>query len=196
MLKTFASALRPSLVMTAGFALLLGGAYPLAITAAAQALFPHQANGSLIERHGQVIGSDLLAQGFAAPGYFHPRPSAANYDASASAGSNLGPASAVLAQRVAKDAAALRAQGYPDVPPAMVTTSASGLDPHISPEAALLQAPRVAQARHMPVERVEALVRAAVERPLAGVLGENRVNVLRLNLLLDAASRPGGQQGA
>jgi len=188
MLKTFASALRPSLVMTAGFALLLGGAYPLAITAAAQAL---QANGSLIERHGQVIGSDLLAQGFAAPGYFHPRPSAANYDASASAGSNLGPASAALAQRIAKDAAALRAQGYHEVPPAMVTTSASGLDPHISPEAALLQAPRVAQARHMPVERVEALVRAAIETPLAGVLGENRVNVLRLNLALDGAGHAG-----
>lgn len=191
MLKTFASALRPSLVMTAGFALLLGGVYPLLVTGLAQLAFPYQANGSLIKRDGQVIGSEWLAQGFAAPGYFHPRPSAANYDASASAGSNLGPSSQALADRVAKDSAALAAQNQQAVPPAMVTTSASGLDPHISPEAALYQVPRVAAARHLPAAQVEALVRAAIEPPLAGVLGENRVNVLKLNLALDAAGGKG-----
>lgn len=194
MLKNFASALRPALVMSFCFTLLLGGAYPLLVTAAAQLAFPYQSNGSLIERGGKVIGSEWLAQGFAAPGYFHPRPSAAGangYDASASSGSNLGPSSKVLAERIAKDTAALRAQGYREVPPEMVTTSASGLDPHISPEAALLQVPRVAAARHMPVATVETLVRAAVETPMAGVLGENRVNVLKLNLALDAAGAKG-----
>jgi len=193
MLNTFASALRPALVMTAGFALLLGVAYPALVTGAAQTLFPHQANGSLIARHGQIIGSELLAQGFASPRYFHPRPSAAGtngYDATASAGSNLGPASATLAQRIAKDAAALHAENAHDVPPAMVTTSASGLDPDISPEAAFWQVPRVASARHLAPARVEALVRGAIEPPLAGVLGEARVNVLKLNLALDAADRP------
>ena len=188
MLSTFASALRPSLVMTAGFALLLGGVYPALVTGAAQALFPAAAHGSLIEKNGTVIGSDLLAQGFASPRYFHPRPSAAGsagYDASASSGSNLGPSSQALADRVTKDVASLTQDGH-RVPPDLVTTSASGLDPHISPEAALLQVDRVAAARHLPKARVEALVRSAIETPLAGVLGESRVNVLLLNLALDA----------
>lgn len=191
MIKTFASAMRPALVMTAGFALLLGGAYPLVVTGAARALFPHQAGGSLITRNGQVIGSELLAQGFDAPGYFHPRPSAAKYDAGASAGSNLGPSSKALIERIAADSAALRRETGQPVPPAMVTTSASGLDPHISPEAAFLQVPRVARARHMAPEKVKDMVRAAIETPLAGVLGEYRVNVLRLNLALDAGRGAG-----
>lgn len=194
MLSTFTAALRPACVMTIGFALLLGGAYPALITMTGQALFPHQANGSLITRNGQVIGSQLLAQGFSSPAYFHPRPSAAGtngYDASASAGSNLGAASAVLAERIAKDHAALRAQSHQDVPPEMVTTSASGLDPHISPEAAFWQVPRVAAARHMRPAQVEALVKSSIETPLAGVLGVARVNVLRLNLALDEASPKG-----
>jgi len=191
MLSTFASALRPSLVMTAGFALLLGGAYPALVTGAAQVLFPHQANGSLIVQGGTVIGSDLLAQGFASPRYFHPRPSAAGsagYDASASSGSNLGPNSKVLAERIAK------ASASPDgkrVPPDLVTTSASGLDPHISPEAALYQVERVAAARHLAVAQVKTLVAAHIEAPLGSVLGEPRVNVLRLNLALDAAASKG-----
>jgi len=193
MLSTFASALRPSLVMTAGFALLLGGVYPALVTGAAQALFPAAAHGSLIEKNGTVIGSDLLAQGFASPRYFHPRPSAAGsagYDASASSGSNLGPSSQALADRVTKDVASLTQDGH-RVPPDLVTTSASGLDPHISPEAAFYQVDRVAAARHLPRPRVAALVQAAIEQPLAGVLGEPRVNVLRLNLALDAAQGKG-----
>lgn len=194
MLSTFASALRPALVMTAGFALLLGGAYPALVTGAAQALFPAAARGSLIERNGTVIGSNLLAQGFASPRYFHPRPSAAGtngYDASASSGSNLGPASQALADRVTKDVASLASPDGQRVPPDLVTTSASGLDPHISPEAAFYQVDRVAAARHLPRPRVASLVQAAIEQPLAGVLGEARVNVLRLNLALDAAQGKG-----
>lgn len=194
MLSTFASALRPAAVMTAGFALLLGGAYPALVTGLGQLAFPRQANGSLIVRSGQVVGSDLLAQGFAAPGYFHPRPSAAGangYDASASSGSNLGPASQSLADRIARDSAALASENHHAIPPALVTTSASGLDPHISPEAAFWQIPRVAAARHIPQARLEALVRACIETPMGGVLGEPRVNVLRLNLALDEAGHTG-----
>lgn len=194
MLSTFASALRPAAVMTAGFALLLSGAYPALVTGLGQLAFPKQANGSLIVRGGQVVGSDLLAQGFAAPGYFHPRPSAAGangYDASASSGSNLGPASQSLADRIARDSAALASENHRAIPPALVTTSASGLDPHISPEAAFWQIPRVAAARHIPQARLEALVRACIETPMGGVLGEPRVNVLRLNLALDEAVHTG-----
>lgn len=190
MLSTFASALRPALVMTAGFALLLGGAYPALVTGAAQALFPHQANGSLVERQGVVIGSDLLAQGFSSPRYFHSRPSAAGtagYDASASSGSNLGPASQALAERVARDPANRPSPDGHGVPPDLVTTSASGLDPHISPEAAFFQVTRVAAARNLRPAQVRALVEACREGPLlGGMLGEARVNVLRLNLALDA----------
>jgi K+-transporting ATPase ATPase C chain len=191
MLSTFTSALRPALVMTAGFALLLGGAYPALVTGAAQVLFPHQANGSLIEKNGTIIGSDLLAQGFASPRYFHPRPSTAGstgYDATASSGSNLGPNSKALAERLAKDIAS------PDgkrVPPALVTTSASGLDPHISPEAAFYQVERVAAARQLAAAQIKDLVEGTIEKPLGGVLGEPRVNVLRLNLALDALSAKG-----
>lgn len=190
--RELVAALRPSLVMTGLFAGLLGLAYPAAITGIAQVAFPWAANGSLVTDHGQVIGSDLIGQGFASPRYFHGRPSAAGsagYDASASAGSNLAPSSQALHDRVAgavKDLAAT-SPGSP-VPPDLVTTSASGLDPHISPEAAFFQVDRVAAARGLPRETVRALVTAQVEQPLLGLLGEPRVNVLRLNRALDEAT--------
>jgi potassium-transporting ATPase KdpC subunit len=184
----FTSSLRPALAMTLLFALLLGIAYPLALTGIGQALFPRQANGSLIEDKGRVIGSALLAQGFAADRYFHPRPSAAGkgYDALASSGSNLGPAAQALHDRVAGDVKTLSASspGRP-VPRDLVTTSASGLDPDISPEAALFQVPRVAKARGIDRERLVALVNQATEHPLFGFIGEERVNVLMLNRQLD-----------
>ena len=186
------SALRPALVLTLLFALLLGVAYPLALTGIGQALFPAQANGSLVERDGQVVGSGLLGQGFAADRYFHGRPSAAGkgYDATASSGSNLGPASRTLADRVRQDVAAARTSSPGETVPAdLVTTSASGLDPHISPDAALIQATRVARARGLSVEGVRNLIAGHVERPALGFIGEPRVNVLALNLALDGAAR-------
>ena len=190
MLSDLKSAVRPALVLTLLFALLLGIAYPLALTGVGQALFPAQANGSLIRDEGRVVGSDLIGQKFASAAYFHGRPSAAGtdgYDAAASAGSNLGPASQTLIDRVRTDIAALSrtAPGRP-VPPDLVTTSASGLDPHISPEAAFSQTDRVAAARNPPAPQVRALVESAVEQPALGFLGEPRVNVLLLNRALDA----------
>ncbi|SFF92132.1 K+-transporting ATPase ATPase C chain [Novosphingobium sp. CF614] len=187
MFNDISSALRPALVLTLLFALLLGLAYPLALTGLAQAIFPDAANGSLIERGGHVVGSRLIGQPFSAPGYFHPRPSAAGagYDAMASSGSNLGPASKALADRVGKDVAALGLPSGSRVPADMVTTSASGLDPHISPDTALMQVGRVAGARGMARERIAALVRENTSGPLLGFLGEPRVNVLELNLALD-----------
>src|SRR3546814_554113 len=151
MLSDLASAVRPALVLTLLFAALLGVAYPLTLTGLGQALFPAQANGSLIRDNGKVVGSGLIGQSFASDVYFHGRPSAAGadgYDAVASAGSNLGPTSLVLAGRVSADIKSLSetAPGRP-VPPDLVTTSASGLDPHISPEAAFFQVDRVAEAR-------------------------------------------------
>ena len=188
------SALRPALVLTLLFALLLGVAYPLALTGIGQAVFPAQANGSLIERNGRIIGSGLLGQSFAMDRYFHGRPSAAGkgYDPTASSGSNFGPASKALAERVRGDVNTARASSPGGLVPAdLVTTSGSGLDPHISPAAALFQAARVAQARGLPVERVRGLVAKQVERPALGFIGEPRVNVLALNLALDgAAGRP------
>lgn len=187
--KDFASSLRPAIVMTLLFALLLGIAYPLALTGVGQLVFPHQANGSLIADKGRVVGSELLAQGFAADKYFHPRPSAAGkgYDPLASSGSNLAPTSQALHDRMAGDIKTLRASapGAP-VPPDLVTASASGLDPDITPEAALYQVPRVAKARGMGEAQLRAIVTGATRHPLLGLIGEDRINVLLLNRQLDA----------
>ena len=196
--------LRPAFVMIVVMTVITGIAYPLAMTGIAGAIFPDQAAGSLISRGGKTIGSSLIGQNFAAGNYFHPRPSAtttadpadaskmvpAPYNAANSSGSNLGPTSKALADRVRDDIAKLRAEN-PNalVPGDLVTSSASGLDPHILPQAAAFQVPRVARARHLSEDAVAALVSANTETPLLGVLGERRVNVLLLNLALDAASK-------
>ena len=188
MLNDLKSALRPALVMTILFAALLGLAYPVALTLIGQVAFPAQANGSLITENGKVIGSELIGQSFASPRYFHGRPSAAGsagYDASGSTGSNLGPTSKVLHDRVQTDVAALRTSPDAMVPIDLVTTSASGLDPDISPEAALYQIDRVAAARGMMPDALRQLIEDHTDHPLLGFLGERRVNVLALNRALD-----------
>jgi len=185
-----------ALRMTVVTLVLLGLGYPLTVTAVAQRLFPGRAQGSLVkDANGVVIGSELIGQAFARPGYFQPRLSAAgsSYDATASAGSNLGPTSQKLRDRVVADVQRMQKEN-PDapgpVPAELVTTSASGLDPHLSPEAARWQIPRVARARHRPAPEVQSLVEAAVEGRTFGFLGEPTVNVLRLNLALDREFGP------
>jgi K+-transporting ATPase ATPase C chain len=196
MLNDLTSAIRPALVLTVLFALLLGLAYPAALTGIGQVLFPYQANGSLIRQDGKVIGSALIAQGFAGEGYFHPRPSAAGkgYEADNSYGSNLGPTSQALHDRVKADLEACKIAPGESVPPDLVTTSASGLDPHISPEAAFSQVARVATARGLSPESIRALVERRVEYPVLGFLGERRVNVLQLNRALDAIAGQGAKR--
>lgn len=180
---------RASLTLLALFVALTGLAYPLAMTGIGQAIFPTQAAGSLIARDGKVIGSSLLAQPFAAEKYFQPRPSAAGekgYDAASSSGSNLGPISKKLIDRVEADLKAWKERnGAGAVPVDAMTASASGLDPHVTPANALSQVPRVAKARNLPEDRVRQLVEQNIEGRALGFLGEPRVNVLLLNLALD-----------
>lgn len=192
---------RPAVVLLALFVALTGLAYPLAITSIAQATMPRMANGSLIKKDGKVVGSSLIGQNFAEAKYFHGRPSAtsapdpvdssktidAPYNAANSSGSNLGPTSQKLVDRVKGDIEKLRADGIRGpVPADSVTTSASGLDPHISPANALSQIPRIAKARGVPEQRVRDLVDARTEGRALGIFGELRVNVLGLNLALEA----------
>jgi len=196
--------IRPAIILLLALTLITGLAYPLAMTAIAGVLFPQQAQGSLIEKDGKIVGSALIGQEFKSDRYFHGRPSAttaadpndstktvpAPYNAANSGGSNLGPTSKALNDRIKDDVEKLKAEsGSTPVPVDLVTTSGSGLDPDISPEAAFFQVPRVAKARNLPEERVRQLVTERTEGRLGGVLGEPRVNVLALNLALDAASK-------
>jgi len=195
--------IRPAFIILVMLTLITGLAYPLAITEIARAIFPKQAQGSLIERDGKVVGSALIGQEFKDDKYFHGRPSAttapdpadstktvpAPYNAANSGGSNLGPTSKALADRLKEDVDKLKAENPSrPVPVDLVTSSASGLDPDISPEGALFQVPRVAKARNMPEERVKQLVTENTSARLVGLLGEPRVNVLALNLALDAVA--------
>lgn len=190
MLRDLASATRPALLLTLAFFILTGLVYPAIVTGLAQIAFPRAANGSLIVDDGRVRGSALIGQAFAQPGYFHGRPSASGYDAMASGGSNLGPGSQALHDRVAGDLAAVRAAGEAGpVAPDRVTASASGLDPHLSPAAVLAQAPRVAAARNLPEADLRRLVAQAIENPGLGVAGDPVVNILMLNRQLNRQGR-------
>jgi K+-transporting ATPase ATPase C chain len=188
---SLAKQLVPAVLVTAVLTVLLGLIYPLAVTGLALVLFPGQARGSLIVDHGRVVGSRLIGQPFSGPGLFHGRPSAAGsgYDATASGGSNLGPTSRALADRVAASVRDLGGGPGRPVPGDLVTASGSGLDPHISPAAAELQVARVARERGLPEAAVRDLVRQATEGRQWGFLGEPRVNVLELNLALSAPRR-------
>ena len=194
--------IRPAIVLVVALTLITGLAYPLAMTGLAQVLFPHQANGSLVLVDGKVVGSSLIGQAFTEDRYFRGRPSATNkpdpndssktvdapYNAANSMGSNLGPTNKALIERVKGDVDKLKEENSTAaVPIDLVTTTASGLDPHISPQAALFQVPRVSKARNMPEDRVRQLVDQHVEGRFLGLLGEPRVNVLALNMALDRA---------
>jgi K+-transporting ATPase ATPase C chain len=186
--------LRPALLLLVLLTVITGLAYPLAITGLGQALFPRQANGSLILKDGRVVGSELIGQSFASEKYFHGRPSATSpepYNAAASSGSNLGPTSKALIERVSAETSRLEAENpQSPVPIDLVTASGSGLDPDVSLEAAMFQVPRVAAARNLAPANVKAIIRAQAETRFLGLLGEPRVNVLRLNLALDGAASP------
>jgi len=194
--------LRPAVVLLALFTLLTGLAYPLALTGVASLVLPWQAGGEAIVRNGTVVGSALIGQNFTSPRYFQPRPSATNtpdpkdssktidapYNAANSSGSNLGPTSKALNDRVKQDVDTLKAENPQlPVPVDLVTTSGSGLDPDISPEAAQFQAPRIAKARHLPEAAIRDLISETTDGRLVGLIGEPRVNVLALNLALDRA---------
>lgn len=182
--------IRQSIVLTLLLALVLCGAYPAAVTVLGRTCWARQAAGSLLTRDGAAIGSSLIGQSFSGPEYFHGRPSAAGqgYDAQASGGSNLGPTSQALVRRMTDEGERLRRDnpGAASLPVDLLTASGSGLDPHLSPEAALFQAPRVARARGLGTQVVTGLVESRVEEPELGFLGQRRINVLELNLALDA----------
>jgi K+-transporting ATPase ATPase C chain len=199
--------IRPAILLIVLFTLLTGLAYPLGMTGLGQLLFPHQANGSLVEKNGQVVGSELIGQNFTSAKYFHGRPSPTSepdpkdatktvsvpYAADNSVGSNLGPTSKALITRVKGDVATLHAENpKAAVPGDLVTTSASGLDPDITPAAALFQAPRVAKARGLSEAAVQELVQNHIQGRTFGILGEPHVNVLKLNMDLDAMHSNGG----